>query len=227
MPIYWVVSMLEQIWAFGVDKSIWRPLMIHGVMLSYILRILIVRGIAMDGWLYRTERLWWRALSMQHDQACIYRQFADDDMCRYYDEAACTLAEAQDIITHYAAATLTSNYARFALISATTSAFVGTCGYHYLDRAQGSVEIGYDIWKDYWRQGYAREMMPTLLDICFAMPEITLVYAVILPENIASLNTAACVGLTQIAPPTRLADTPHVVMGITRDTYLLHHQPIR
>jgi ribosomal-protein-alanine N-acetyltransferase len=197
--------------------------MIHDVMLSYILHILIVRGFTVDMWLYRTERLVWRTLSMKHDQASIYRQFADDEMCRYYDEPACTLAEAQDIIAHYANATPTSNYTRFVLMSATTSAFVGTCGYHYLNRAQGSVEIGYDIWKDYWRQGYAREMMPTLLDICFAIPEVTLVYAVILPDNAASLHTAARAGMTEIPPPLRLADTPHVVMGITRDKYLLHN----
>jgi ribosomal-protein-alanine N-acetyltransferase len=181
----------------------------------------------MEMWLYRTERLGWRALSMQHDQACIYRQFADAEMCRYYDEPACTLAEAQDIISHYANATPASNYARFALISTTTGEFVGTCGYHFLTREQGSVEIGYDIWRDFWRQGYAREMVPQLLRICFAIPQVELVYAVILSDNIASIQTVAGAGFIAITPPSRLADTPHIVMGITRETYLLHHKAIR
>jgi ribosomal-protein-alanine N-acetyltransferase len=226
MPIDRIVGVLEQIRAFGMDKSIWCVLMIHRVFLSYILHIIIVRGFTMEMWLYHTERLWWRSLSMQHDQACIYRQFADAEMCRYYDEPPCTLAEAQDIITHYAGASATANYSRYAMISAITGEFVGTCGYHFLNRTHGSVEIGYDIWKDFWRQGYAREMMPTLMGICFAIPEVTLVYAVILPDNAASLHTATRARMTEIPPPPRLADTPHVVMGITRETYLLNHKAI-
>lgn len=170
-------------------------------------------------WLHDTQRLKWRTLSMRDDQAFIYRQFADPDMCRFYDEPPCTLAEAQDIITHYAHASHVANFARFALISAVTGTFVGTCGYHFLNRDQGSVEIGYDIWKEFWRQGYARELLPQLLDICFALPEVQLVYAVILPENTASIRTAAGAGFTAIAPPPRLAGTPHAVMGITRTTY--------
>ncbi|MFN5060327.1 MAG: GNAT family N-acetyltransferase [Chloroflexota bacterium] len=173
----------------------------------------------MEVWLYGTDRLRWRALSMRHDQASIYRQFADPDMCRFYDEPACTLAEAQDIITHYTNASPHANFARFAMFSTLTGAFVGTCGYHFLNRDQGSVEIGYDIWKEFWRLGYAREMLPQLLNICFALPEVELVYAVILPENIASILTVTGAGFTTITPPPRLAGTSHQVMGITRAAY--------
>jgi ribosomal-protein-alanine N-acetyltransferase len=173
----------------------------------------------MAEWLYHTPRLNWRALSMQHDQATIYRQFADADMCRYYDEPPCTLAEAQDIITHYASAPLTARYRRFALMHHDTGAFVGTCGYHFLHRDQQSVEIGYDIWKEYWRQGYAREMIPQLLNICFDIAEIDLVYAVILPNNRASIGVVDTAGFVRITPPPRIAETPNVVYGITRATF--------
>lgn len=193
----------------------------------YTVSSLLYEDLRMDVWSCRTQRLVWRTLSMHHDQASIYRQFSDIDMCRYFDEPPCTLAEAQDIIAHYAQATPASNFTRFALLSAMTGAFVGTCGYHFLNRDEGSVEIGYDIWKEYWRQGYAGEMLPKLLDICFAISEITLVYAVILPENTASINTVASAGFTPIVPPPRLADTPNVVLGMTRATYLFNYKAIR
>jgi [ribosomal protein S5]-alanine N-acetyltransferase len=193
----------------------------------YTVSAILYEDLGMDVWCCRTQRLVWRTLSMSHDQASIYRQFSDIDMCRYFDEPPCTLAEAQDIITHYAKATPTSNFARFVLLSAMTGEFVGTCGYHFLNRHEGSVEIGYDIWKEYWRQGYAREMLPKLLDICFAMPEITLVYAVILPGNTASINTATSAGFTPIVPPPRLSDTADVVLGMNRATYLLNYKAIR
>ncbi len=173
----------------------------------------------MPEWLYHTARLNWRVLSMPLDQAAIYRQFSDAEMCRYFDEPPCTLAEAQDIITHYALAPDSARYRRFALIHRLTGAFVGTCGYHFLNREQQSVEIGYDIWKDYWRQGYAREMLPQLLGICFAIPDINLVYAVILPDNVASIGVVVSAGFRQIDPPPRLADTSYVVYGISRLEY--------
>jgi [ribosomal protein S5]-alanine N-acetyltransferase len=173
----------------------------------------------MAEWLYHTPRLNWRALSMQHDQATIYRQFADPDMCRYYDEPPCTLAEAQDIITHYASAPQSAGYRRYVLMHHDTGAFVGTCGYHFLNRDHRSVEIGYDIWKQYWRRGYAREMLPQLLSICFAIAEINLVYAVILPDNRASISVVNAAGFAQITPPPRIADTPYAVYGITRETF--------
>jgi len=166
--------------------------------------------------LFYTTRLNWRSLSMHYDQAAVYRQFADADMCRYFDEPPCTLAEAQAIITHYAVAPSDDRYCRFALIHRDTEAFVGTCGYHFLDRSLQSVEIGYDIWKEYWRQGYARELLPQLLDICFAVTDVNLVYAVIHPNNAASIGVVVSAGFVQIAPPPRIADTSCVVYGITR-----------
>lgn len=173
----------------------------------------------MSEWLYHTPRLNWRSLSMQHDQATIYRQFSDPDMCRYFDEPPCTLAESQDIITHYANAPHSAGYRRYALIDSNTGAFIGTCGYHYLNREQRSVEIGYDIWKEHWRKGYAREMLPQLLKICFAHSAIDLVYAVILPDNEASIGVVVSAGFALISPPPRIADTQLVVFGITRERY--------
>lgn len=173
----------------------------------------------MPTWLHHTPRMRWRALAMATDQAVIYRQFADPDMCAYYDEPPCTLAEAQDIITHYANATEVSRYRRYLMVDAVADVFIGTCGFHYLNTTERSVEIGYDIWKEYWRQGYAREMLSQLLQICFAISEIDLVYAVILKDNAASIAVVVGAGFTTINPPARIADTPHIVLGITRATY--------
>lgn len=173
----------------------------------------------MPEWLFHTPRLNWRSLSMYHDQAAVYRQFSDSEMCRYFDEPACTLAEAQDIITHYAFASSTAGYRRFALMHHLTGEFIGTCGYHFLNHDHQSVEIGYDIWKGYWRQGYAREMVPKLLEICFAVASIQLVYAVILPDNVASIGTVVSAGFRLIAPPPRLIDTTYAVYGIVRREY--------
>ena len=173
----------------------------------------------MSDWLFQTSRLNWRSLSMYHDQAAIYRQFSDLEMCRFFDEPPCTLAEAQDIISHYAFAPTTAGYRRYALLHNQTGEFIGTCGYHFLNHDHQSVEIGYDIWKAHWRKGYAREVLPRLLEICFAMTSIQLVYAVIFPDNLASIGTVVSAGFGLIAPPPRLNDTTSVVYGMTRQAF--------
>lgn len=173
----------------------------------------------MNTWKYRTTRTKWRSLSMQHDQAAVYRQFSDADMCTYFDEPPCTLADAQDIITHYTANPSNISFARYAICHDSNDTFIGTCGYHFYRPMEQSVEIGYDIWKAFWRQGYARELLPQLLDICFALPDVSLVYAVIFPENIASIRTVCGNGFVQIDPPPRLQQTTYAVYGLTRDAF--------
>jgi ribosomal-protein-alanine N-acetyltransferase len=66
------------------------------------------------------------------------------------------MAEAADIITHYADMRQ-QRYLRYATFTHDTGEFVGTCGYHFYDVIAQQVEIGYDVWKAYWRQGYASE----------------------------------------------------------------------
>ena len=157
---------------------------------------------------------------MHTDIPVVYRQFANPEMCTFYDEPPCTLAEAQDIITHYTSHAEHAGYRRYVVCDVHTGAFIGTCGYHYLNRSDGSVEIGYDVWKDYWNQGYASEMIEPLLSHCFAIPEVTLVYAVIDPRNHASIAVVRRAGFEQILPVPRIAHTQLNVYGIHRGDFI-------
>lgn len=47
-----------------------------------------------------TNRLFLRQLDNSHLQD-IYRQFSDDDMCRFFSDPPCTIEEAKDILNHY------------------------------------------------------------------------------------------------------------------------------
>jgi len=167
-----------------------------------------------------TSRTFWRTLSMHTDIAAIYRQFSDPDMCVYYDEPPCTLAETQDIITHYTTHAESAGYRRYGVCHATSGEFIGTCGYHFLNRNEGSVEIGYDVWKEFWQQGYASEMLTPLLQICFAVTEVTLVYAVIDPRNRASIAVVRRAGFVQIPPVPRIVGTQLAVYGLYRRQFI-------
>lgn len=144
-----------------------------------------------------TPRLIARSL-IGTDVGAIYRQFADPDMCQCTGEPACTLQEAAGIVTHYQQETL--RFQRFALISRSDGQFVGTCGHHFYDADAAQVEIGYDIWRGFWRHGYAREMLPALLTHCTQLLRIRTVYACIHHANVASQAVVRRAGFVQSAP---------------------------
>jgi ribosomal-protein-alanine N-acetyltransferase len=132
------------------------------------------------------------------DVGAIYRQFADPEMCRFTGEPACTLQEAAGIVTHYQQRTL--RFQRFALISHRDEQFVGTCGHHFFDQDASQVEIGYDIWRTHWHQGYAREMLPALLTYCVQTLQVRTIYACIHHENVASQAVVRRAGFVLSAP---------------------------
>lgn len=142
-----------------------------------------------------TNRLKLRYLE-DSDLDDVYRQFSDPDMCRYFSDPPCDLAEAKEIIEHYKNPE-GKGYLRYGLFDKESDAFIGTCGYHYLDRDKKQVEIGYDIWKDYWRQGYATEILPILIQVCFDKLEVECIYALIEPNNEASIATVRKFGFME------------------------------
>ncbi len=130
-----------------------------------------------------TERLLLKTLT-DDDIESVYRQFSDKDMCRY-TEPPCDRAMAQFIIDHYKKPEGAIQL-RWGIFDRLDGTFIGTCGYHFYDARNSKVEIGYDIWKDHWRKGYASEVMPVLLRACFKDLGVHCVYAHTHSENEAS-----------------------------------------
>ncbi|MGE5653063.1 MAG: GNAT family N-acetyltransferase [Bacillota bacterium] len=157
---------------------------------------------------FETRRLKFRLLTMD-DLASVHRQFSDQEMCRYFSEPPCTLDEAKGIIEHYQEPE-GKGHLRYGLFDLATGAFIGTCGYHYWDRDRKQVEIGYDIWKHYWQQGYASEALPVLIRLCFEHLGVDCVYVLVDPGNAASIATVAKFGFK----PCPLCRKPDVVSQI-------------
>ena len=161
-----------------------------------------------------SPRLTYRTLTMQ-DHADVFRQFSDEAMCRYFSDPPCSWDEAADIITHYGSPDGTKRYARWGMYLADGS-FVGTCGYHFYDRENALVEIGYDVWKDYWRCGYGAESVRALTTYIWQMLAVDCIYALIDPANSASLALARSVGFRQSPMLRESTDGPFVCMALHR-----------
>lgn len=161
-----------------------------------------------------TERMKFRLLNL-NDIEVIYRQFSDPDMCKYFSDPPCDLEEAKDIIEHYQNPT-GKGFLRYGMFEKNTDTFIGTCGYHYWDNELKQVEIGYDIWKDYWRQGYVSEALPALNNICFEYLEVDCVYILTHPQNEASMASVKKFGFKECEPCRKVDVEPQICMKLLR-----------
>lgn len=134
---------------------------------------------------FETERLILRVLE-DSDIDFIFRQFSDLDMCKYFNVPPCeSKEEAQDIINCYKNPGKEPQH-RWLMVKKSDNKPVGTLGYHCYDSKFNKVEIGYDVWKEFWSQGYASEALPVLLSLCFDFLNVNRVYATLDPENVGS-----------------------------------------
>jgi len=149
------------------------------------------------------------------DLAVVCRQFSDPDMCRYFSEPPCDEEEAKGIIAHYQNPE-GNDHLRYGMYDKATGDFIGTCGYHYWDMERRQVEIGYDVWKAYWRKGYVSEALPALLRICFEHLGVDCVYILTHPENEASMASVRKFGFQSCAPCRKPDVEPQVCMKLMK-----------
>lgn len=163
---------------------------------------------------FNTCRLAVRLL-YEKDLDAVYRQFSDPDMCRFLSEPPVNREQALEIINFFQDPDQ-DGYLRYGLFSRGTGEFIGTCGFHHWDREQRQVELGYDIWKEHWRQGYATEALNPLIRICFERLGVEQVYVLVNEANQASIRTAEKAGFRR-CPPCRPLDEPsQVCMKLAR-----------
>ncbi|MNC19043.1 anhydro-N-acetylmuramic acid kinase [compost metagenome] len=165
---------------------------------------------------FETSRMMLRFLSIE-DLPAVYRQFSDNDMCAYFSEPPCSQQEAQEIIEHYREPE-GKGYLRYGMFDKDNGAFIGTCGYHYWDCERKQVEIGYDVWKQFWRQGYVSEALPELIRICFDHLGVDYIYILTHPQNQASIASVQKLGFTA-SPPLRNTEEEQLCMALMRSAW--------
>ncbi len=160
-----------------------------------------------------TRRLRFHALTMD-DLPAVHRQFSDPEMCRFFSEPPCSWEEAEGIIRHYQGSG--PDYLRYGLFDKVSGEFIGTCGWHYWDPVRRQVEIGYDIWKRFWRQGYISEALPVLLSLCFGHLDVDRIYVLVDPRNTASIASARKLGFVTCEPCRKPDQESQVCLELTR-----------
>jgi ribosomal-protein-alanine N-acetyltransferase len=74
---------------------------------------------------------------------------------------------------------------------------VGAIGFHEPPDGDGTVEIGYGVFSEYRRRGYAEEAVRAMIGWAALTPTVTRVRASVAPDNRPSLNLVAKLGFVQ------------------------------
>lgn len=144
-----------------------------------------------------TKRLIIREYSMD-DFNDLYKLLSDPVTMKYYPKAYDEIGTKRWIDWSL------QNYKKYgfgwwALILKETGEFIGDCGIT-MQNIDGQIlpEIGYHIYKDYWRKGYAKEAASAIKDWAFKHTTFTELYSYMSSDNVASYSTAESIGMVKI-----------------------------
>lgn len=86
---------------------------------------------------------------------------------------------------------------RWAITRKPDDTMIGTCGFHVYNSDNHYAEIGYELNRDYWRQGIMREAVTAVLDFCFDNLDLHRVEADVTEGNEASAGLLKNLGFVQ------------------------------
>jgi len=137
-----------------------------------------------------TDRLLLKNISLD-DTGFIFSEFSDDDVNEFlYDEEPMTdEKEAVDLINFYTCPEPREQH-RWILIRKSDHVKIGTCGFHCWDRVHSAIEIGYDMKKPYWGNGYMQEAVSAMIHFAKEDLKIKTLKAHIYEHNIRSMCLA-------------------------------------
>ena len=143
-----------------------------------------------------TERLLLKNISKE-DNKFILKHFSDESVNKYlYDaEPLSNLKEADDIINFYLKSEPRAQH-RWIIYHKFDRKKIGTCGFHFWDRANSSVDIGYDLQKEYWCKGIMSEALSKVLSFAVNEMNVKKINAHIYTDNIASISLTRKLGFT-------------------------------
>lgn len=142
-----------------------------------------------------TPRLRLRQI-VPEDAPAILDIFSDDDVTRYYDLYSYrTLDEAHELVAFFTESFEVERGIRWGIARKEDDHLIGTCGYVWLRRFRG--EIGYDLNRSYWRQGFMSEALPAITRFGFDMLLLNRIEASVMVENQASAALLRKLGFTE------------------------------
>jgi ribosomal-protein-alanine N-acetyltransferase len=134
-----------------------------------------------------TDRLILKNIS-EEDNKFILSQFSDDDVNKYLYDAKpmIDISEANELIEFYMQPEPRGQH-RWILVRKSDGAKMGTCGFHCMDTIHKKIDMGYDLKKEFWGNGYMQEAVKSSIDFISQNFDIHQIDAHIYCENEKSI----------------------------------------
>ncbi|WP_152655648.1 GNAT family N-acetyltransferase [Oceanobacillus sp. CFH 90083] len=135
-----------------------------------------------------TKRLVLRKIQTS-DAAALFNIWSDPAVAAFMNISAFTSeSQAVEMIDLLNELAETKQAIRYSVFDLHSKEIIGSCGFNAINAENARVEIGYDIAKAHWGNGYAPESVQALIDEAFINLGINRIEAKVEPANINSVK---------------------------------------
>lgn len=122
------------------------------------------------------------------DASALFKILADDEVTRFYDDDTFTdISQASGQIEAWENGFKNKGCIRWGITRKEAGKIIGSCGYYGFHTWYRRASIGYELARNYWRQGIMTEALSAIIDFGFGEMELNRIEAVVMPENTASI----------------------------------------
>ena len=122
------------------------------------------------------------------DASALFKILADGEVTRFYDDDAFTdISQASDQIGAWENGFKNKGCIRWGITRKEEGTLIGSCGFYGFHTWYRRVSIGYELARNYWRQGIMTEALCAILNYGFGEMELNRIESVVMPENTASI----------------------------------------
>jgi ribosomal-protein-alanine N-acetyltransferase len=134
-----------------------------------------------------TARLHLRRI-LASDANALFRVLADESVTQFYDEDAFTdISQALDQIEAWDSGYHRHSCIRWGITLMGTGDVIGSCGFYGIHIRHRRAGIGFELARDFWRQGIMTEALSAVIAYGFDELELNRIEAVVMPGNVASI----------------------------------------
>ncbi|AGK97213.1 GNAT family N-acetyltransferase [Clostridium pasteurianum] len=131
----------------------------------------------------KTNEIMLRKLNF-NDIQDMFEIFSDEEVLKYYD----VLPHKNIEDTERLFFTFTNNYKdnkaiRWGIVNLENNKLIGTCGFHNFDYKSTRAEIGCELNKAYWKQGFMHKALNEIIKIGFENSPLNRIEAIVDDEN--------------------------------------------
>ena len=145
----------------------------------------------------KTSRLLLRQMEAA-DAPSLYRYWSDREVTRHMNISPLeNVSQAAEMIALLNSLAVYGQAFRWSILSRETRQVLGSCGFNHIDRENRRAEVGYELGKEYWGQGFMLEALGALLQYGYYQMQFNRIQALVEPPNAASRGILGKLGFQE------------------------------